>query len=466
MKNASLRDVIRNIENQSDYRFFFSDEVTDLNQRTQVDANGTIDQLLHTILSPYGLGYKMMENNLIIISPYESTEGLQQGAPITGTITDTDGEPVIGASIAVKGTGVGTVSDINGKFSIQAGPSATLVVSFVGYKTQEIAVKNQTNISIILAINENLLEETVVIGYGVQKKASLTGSVASVKGEQLQNVPTSNLTNALAGKLGGVTISQSAGGRPGNSSDITIRARGTWNSTAPLYVIDGVVRDSRAFDALDASSVESISVLKDASAASIYGSRAANGVILVQTKKGQSGQALVSYSGSVGFSDFTVLPKMESAMGHIAFTNDYEREFNVNPNSADIPLNDKWGVRYWPTIYKNGKDASGGYISGSVFADDEIEYYKTHDYNLLDEAWMTPITTNHAINISGGTDKVTYYAGATYYNESGAFKALDYTKYSMRGNLEAKIAKGLTAVLSINTDNSVDKGPNGFGGIT
>jgi TonB-linked SusC/RagA family outer membrane protein len=386
----------------------------------------------------------------------------QGGIAVTGTVTDETNTVLPGVNVTVKGTSIGVVSDPNGKFTITVpNEDATLQFSFVGYVSQELVVGAQTTIEVTLNEASTAINEVVVVGYGVQKKASLTGSVASVKGEQLQTVPTANLTNALAGRLGGVTVAQTSGGRPGNTSEITIRARGTWNSTAPLYVIDGVVRDVRAFDALDASAVENISVLKDASAASIYGSRAANGVILVQTKRGKSGQAVVSYAGSVGWSDFTILPKRETALQHIQFTNDYEREFNVNPNDAGYPYSQQWGVHYYPSIYKNNTNANDGYINTAVFSDDEIAHYKTHNYDLLKEAWMTPVTTNHAINISGGNDRLTYYAGVTYYNETGAFKSLDYSKYSVRGNLEAKITKGLTAVLSINTDQSIDKAPYG-----
>ncbi|KAA6343670.1 TonB-dependent receptor SusC, partial [termite gut metagenome] len=296
----------------------------------------------------------------------------------------------------------------------------------------------------------DLLDEVVVVGYGTQKKTSLTGSVSALKGDQLRNVPTSNLTNALAGKLAGVTVAQTSGGRPGNSSEITIRARGTWNNTAPLYVIDGVIRDARAFDALNGSEVEDISILKDASAASIYGARAANGVILVTTKKGQSGKPIISYSGSVSMANATLIPNRETGLQHIQFVNDYEMEFNQVQKAL-------------PNVYKNGVDASEGYINGNVFTDDERAYYANHDYNLLDDAWRTPITTNHAVNVSGGNESVKYFAGATYYNEEGAFKSLKYDKYTIRGSIEAKLNKNWTASLSFNADNSVDHRPHSPG---
>jgi TonB-linked SusC/RagA family outer membrane protein len=385
----------------------------------------------------------------------------QQNNVVTGVVADDTG-PVAGASVLVKGTNKGTVTDVNGKFILENVRNGDVVqISFLGYDTQDVLYKGQTTLAVTLTENTHALDEVVVVAYGTQKKTSLTGSVAAVSGDQLKALPTSNLTNALAGRLGGVTVSQNQGGRPGNSSAITIRARGTWNSTSPLFVIDGVVRDSRAFDVLDASEVESISVLKDASAASIYGARAANGVVLVQTKRGKEGKPVVAYSGSVGIGSFTLRPTRETAAQHIAFTNDYEREYNINPNTDNnIPLNSQWGFHYWPNTYKNGTDASGGYINGAVFTDDEIEYYKTHEYDLLNEAWQTPVTNNHAINVSGGNSYTSYFAGATYYNESGAFKSLHYDKFTVRGGIDTHILPGLKLSATVNTDNSVDTGPN------
>jgi TonB-linked SusC/RagA family outer membrane protein len=474
--NKTLQELFTEIEQKSEFIFLYNDNVMDLSKKVSVDGRKhTLPDILNKALEGTEVGYEIVDRQVIIYKAKEESQAAAtSGAPqqtdkkqIIGTVTDSQGEAIIGANVIEKGvTNNGAITDINGKFTLTVSPNATLVISYIGYKGQEIAVGNQTNLQITLLESSQGLDEVVVVAYGVQKKASLTGSVASIKGEQLQNVPTSNLTNALAGKLGGVTIAQNSGGRPGNSSELTIRARGTWNSTAPLYVIDGVVRDAEAFNVLDANVVESISVLKDASAASIYGSRAANGVILVQTKKGQSGQAVVSYSGSVGVSNFALLPERESTMQHIMFTNDYYREYDgTMPIDPRTPYSEKWGTRYYPNTYKNGVNADDGYFSTNIFTDDEIEYYKNpaNQHNLLDEAWKTPISTNHAVNISGGTDKVTYFAGATYYNETGAFKSLDYTKYSIRGNMEAKLAKGLTAGLAINTSNSTDNGPYGQG---
>jgi TonB-linked SusC/RagA family outer membrane protein len=284
--------------------------------------------------------------------------------------------------------------------------------------------------------------------------------VATVNPKDIRNIPVSNLSNALAGRLTGVTIRQGGGGRPGNAADVVIRARGTWNSTSPLYVIDGVAKNATDFNMLSANDVESISVLKDASTAAIYGSRAANGVILVTTKRGQTGRPVINYSGSVNVStDFAVLPQKETAAQRIAWINDAAREI-VNPNGNEAPYNSD-GYRYWPTIYR--EDGST-LISNAVFAPDEEEFYRNRgDYDLLKEAWNTPITTTHALSVSGGTETVRYFISGNYYDETGVFETLKYKKFSVRGNIDADIVHGLKAGLSINLNNSENSGPPGLG---
>jgi TonB-linked SusC/RagA family outer membrane protein len=349
------------------------------------------------------------------------------------------------------------VSDADGKFTLQVATGAVLQVSYVGFITQDVRVPASRSMSILLEEDAKALEEVVVIGYGTQKKVSLTGSVATVKPEDIRNISASNLSNALAGRLTGVTIKQSSGGRPGNASEIVIRARGTWNSTSPLYVIDGVAKGATEFNLLNPGDIESLSVLKDASTSAIYGARAANGVILVTTKKGQKGRPTITYSGSVNTAtDFTVLPQRETAAQRIAWINDRAREVDINPNSLYIPMNAD-GYRYWPTIYRE----DGSLINTSVFTPDEEEYYKTHSYDIMDDAWHMPVTNTHSLTLSGGTDNINYYIAGNYYDETGAFKSLTYSKYSVRGNIEANIAHGLKAGLNISLNNSENGGPPG-----
>jgi TonB-linked SusC/RagA family outer membrane protein len=386
-----------------------------------------------------------------------------QSGTVRGTVTDSSGEPLQGATITVKGTNNGVVSDASGNYQINnvTDNNAVLSVSFVGFVTKEITVGSQTVINVVLD-EDILLDEVVVIGYGTQKKASLTGSVATVNVNEIRAIPAGNLTTALAGRLTGVTIAQTSGGRPGNSAVTTVRSRGTWNSTAPLYVIDGVVRDERAFNVLNANDIETFSVLKDAAAATVYGSRAANGVFLITTKRGKEGKTQINYSGSVSIGSFAFEMERQSLESSIRMANNLQMEYRQGRKPTD-----DGSYVYAPmysSIYKNGVNESEGYINSNVLSDDEMAYYRrTGGYSTYDAIYQTPVTNNHSLNLSGGTDKVKYFAGASFYNEPGIAQALNYRKYSIRTNVDAKLAKNLTASLDLSTDYSLDSRPAGEG---
>ncbi len=218
----------------------------------------------------------------------QATSIVQQSSTVNGKITDANGEPIIGASVVIKGTTNGTITDFDGNFMLEVPAKATLVVSYVGYKTLEVSVNGKKTLNINLKEDTEMLDEVVVVGYGTQKKATLTGSVSQVGGEELKKVAATNLTNTLAGKTAGV-IANTRSGEPGeDNADILIRGKGTLGSTSPLIVVDGIA--DRSFSHLNPEDIESISILKDASAA-IYGARAANGVILVTTKRGTEGKS-------------------------------------------------------------------------------------------------------------------------------------------------------------------------------
>ena len=383
--------------------------------------------------------------------------GYAQQHSVTGAVSDAEG-PLAGVNVSVKGTTRGVSTGGDGRYTIDvAGEDAVLVFSYIGYVRQEIRVGGRSAIDVILTEDSKTLEEVVVVGYGVQKKVSLTGSVATLHTADIRDLASSNLVNTLAGRLSGVTIKQNSGGRPGNASSIVIRARGTWNSTEPLYVIDGVARDAAAFNMLGSGEIESLSVLKDASTSAIYGSRAANGVVLVTTRKGQAGRPVIEYSGSVSAgTGFSVLPHRETAAERIAWINDYNREALVNPNSMNIPYNVASGIRYWPTIFREDGVTP---INSSVFTPDEQEYYLNNPYDALNEIWSTPVTNTHTVSVSGGTERVRYFATGNYYDETGGIRTLTHNKFSVRGNVEAEIAHGLKAGLSIDLNNSNNNKP-------
>jgi TonB-linked SusC/RagA family outer membrane protein len=427
-QNVKLSYLFEEIEKQTKFTIAYDESTIDVNRIVSVDIkNQPLAQAMADILKGTNLTSRIQGNHILLVSA--SAQDNINKKIISGTVIDATGEAVIGANISEKGTKNGTASDVEGKFSLNVNPDAVLVVSYIGYTTKEVVVGSQTNLNITLSESNLDLNEVVVIGYGVQKKINLTGSVATINAAEIQAIPASNLTNALSGRLGGVTITQNQGGRPGNTSTLAVRGKGTWNNSDPLYVIDGVVRDKFAFDGLDANDIENLSVLKDGASGAIYGSRAANGVVLVTTKKGNIGKPTISYTGTIGMSDATKIPETENAYEHSMFINDYL-------TAEKVPTTD---FRY--------------------FTAEELEHLKTHSYKWMDIGWKDPVVNHHSLNVSGGNDRVRYFIGGSYYHETGSFSNFNYKKYNLRGNIEANITKDLIASLNLNTDIRDDRKP-------
>lgn len=420
--SVTIETLFAEIEKQTGDLVVYSN--SELNVKSTITLSkkkAKVSDMLNEVLKDSDLQYEYTNNYIVFSKKANETNVVQQTKKrkVTGTVLDRNGEAIIGASVQEKGTTNGTITDIDGHFALEVGDKATLVISYIGYISQNIAIGNKNVISATLQEDTKALDEVVVVGYGTQKKVNLTGSVASINSEVIENVPAANLSSALSGRLAGVNITQTAG-KPGGGSSLSIRADGTWNSTTPLYVIDGVVRDKFAFDGLDASEVESLSVLKDGASAAIYGSRAANGVILVNTKKGKQGKPTINYTGSIGIEEATKIPDMFNA---------YEQALYVNASlrNDQVPEGD--------TQY---------------YADDELEYLKNHSYDWIDETWKSPVVTRHSLNVNGGNDKVRYFIGGNYYYETGSFDNLNFKKYSIRSSVEANITKDLKASLSFN----------------
>lgn len=433
MNNATVEEVLNEIEAKSEFYFLYNNKLINVDRRVSVDVDAeNIESVLQNLFKGTDVVYRIADKQIVLsrkdLAQNTAIDGIQQSKVVTGTVVDPTGMPVIGANIMVKGTTNGTITDMDGNFSLEADKDAILVVSYIGFANQEIKVGNQSKLSIALKEDAEALDELVVVGYGTQKKVNLTGAVAAVNTDDIQDTPASSLSNALVGKIAGVLMTQS-GGKPGAGSSMTVRAQGTWNNTEPLYVIDGVIRDKFAFDGLDASEVANVSVLKDAASAAVYGARAANGVVLVTTKKGKIGKPVISYTGSIGISDATKIPETQNAYNQAVFINDNLRVENVDPSDA----------RY--------------------YTDDELAYFKTHSYNWLDEAWEQPLVTRHSLNVSGGNEKVRYFVGGSYYYETGSFENLSFKKYNLRSNIEANITEDLIASLNLNMDLRNDHKP-------
>ncbi|MFI1772416.1 SusC/RagA family TonB-linked outer membrane protein [Thalassobellus citreus] len=356
---------------------------------------------------------------------------------VSGAVLDVSGVPVPGVNVIEKGTNNGVVTDFDGNFNLSVKSNGTIVFSFIGMETQEIPVDGQTLINVTLKEDTEALDEVVVVGYGKQKREEVTGSVATVKMNEIEDLPVGNLSSALVGRVLGVSISGGES-RPGGSAQIVIRnpITGTdvtakdGSSTDPLYVIDGVVQinpdngrsDPTMFNNLDASEVESISFLKDASAA-IYGSRGAQGVVLVTTKRGKKGPAKFSYSGNFSISDETYRTKMLNAY-------EYGKAFNImnGPNGL--------GRTY---------DTSNPDNNQYFFSEKELEHFKTLNFNVLDDYWTTSGNQRHNINLTGGTDDATYFGGISYYTQDGNLGTLNYDKWSFRAGSNIRLAKGFNA---------------------
>lgn len=334
---------------------------------------------------------------------------------VTGVVLDSQGEPVVGANVFEKGEKTnGTITDIDGKFSLNVSDNATLVVSFVGFKNQEIAVKGRDKIDIRLADDSELLDEVVVVGYMTQKKGLVTGAVSSMKvDEKLNTLPTTSAGNILVGKLAGVSVS-TPNGLPGAAPSISIRTGSSWNDQNVTYVIDGVVRGGGDFNNLSPNEIEDITVLKDAASAAIYGSRSAGGVIIVTTKKGTRGKPVFNYS--------------------------YGYSIDTRTKNSDLTSGVEAAELYGRI---NGEADPAGW----AWSQEEIDHIRTINngwgYDQLDAVWRNPVTQTHNFSVNGGSEKVRYFGAASYVKQEGFLKPYTYDKYNIRMNVTADITKDL-----------------------
>ncbi|MFT4168179.1 MAG: TonB-dependent receptor [Dysgonomonas sp.] len=355
---------------------------------------------------------------LIILMSFIPLLAMSQTLTIKGVIKDVSGEPVVGASITETGTSNGIIADLDGNFTLKVSPKATLTISFMGYRTQTVSVAGKTSLSIILEEDTQLLGEVVVVGYGVQRKEAVTGSVASIKNEAIREVPASDITQALQGRIAGVDMSQTSS-KPGSSMQIRIRGTRSLNaSNDPLIVLDGIPFAGSMSD-INPNDIKSIDILKDASATAIYGSRGANGVLLITTNKGLVGaKAQVSYNGYVGLKTlFAKYPMMNS--DEFVKLREYANKFQ-NGVDEDNDVNTDWQ----DLLYKNS------------------------------------MVTNHDLSVLGGTEKGSYNFGVGYYRDESLLPSQNYTRYSMRGTLDQEVGKYLKFGFITNNNYAVSNGGN------
>lgn len=363
--------------------------------------------LLVGALASVGLSYT---TEALATSPNFAVNSVQQSKKVTGNVSDAEG-PIIGASVVEKGNaGNGTVTDLDGNFSLNVKPGATIVITYIGYQKQEIVVGNQSNFNVTMKTDDKTLEEVVVVGYGVQKKKLVTGSTIEVKGDDIQKMNTTQVLGALQSQTPGVNI-QAASGQPGDGFKISIRGAGTNGNTAPLYIIDGVAGD---INNLNPADIERIDVLKDAASCAIYGSAAANGVILVTTKQGKQGKIQVSYDANVGWANVYRMPKMLNAKQYMEVMD--QVRFNSGESSYD-----------WKSIM--GEDLYNSYMDGSNEGTNWVEAIRNKN----------AVTTSHSLNVTGGSDRSTFSMGAGYQYQDGVFGNVvksDYRRFTFRINSE------------------------------
>ncbi len=450
LKDQSVKDVLKLIENQTEIRFFYSDDLLAMNDLIDIKADDkNIIAVLDDLFLQSPLTFKAYENNLIVIIP----KNLLQQKRVTGIITDRSGSPLPGVNVRAAGTAVGVISGGDGRYSIDIPADAkVLVFSFVGMETSEISIGNQTEINVTLAESSIGLEEVVVVGYGTQRKSDITGSVVSVSNEQITAQPVSNVFQALQGKAAGVDITTAL--RPGELGSISIRgARSLTASNSPLYVVDGIpILSNSGIETLNEQDIESIEILKDASATAIYGSRGANGVVLVTTKRGTDGKFQLNYSGTytneqmVWRSDYMDVADFMEFSRWGAYYASYDSKtglYSRLPGNTPTLANDAT-INYFvaePTAWQNiQKGWEGGTWDPS----------KVETFDWLGVVTQPTYTQDHTLSASGGTKNMKAYGSIGFLDNQGTTKGQEYQRYTLRTNVELNPREWITFGAGVN----------------
>lgn len=451
VKNQSVRQALKEIERLSNYKFFYNNDLSSLDKKVSISAKDeSIESVMNKLLADTDISYKQDNNNLIVLtlkatSPKQTSNDLK----IKGTVVDETGQPVIGANIVVEGTTNGTISDLDGNFMLQVPEKADLRVSYIGYLDQKVKVGTNTTLRIVLKEDTQTLDEVIVVGYGTMKKSDITGSVASVRLDDLKQGASTSVDQMLLGKSAGVNVVQSSG-EPGGGFSVNIRGASSINGgVSPLYVIDGVPIDNsrpvsqgsivgfsdnrsprNPMSSINPADIESLEILKDASATAIYGSRGANGVILITTKSGKAEKMKVSYSGSVGIQSPSNKLDLLSAT-------DYKRVLNdIIDAGGDSEAN------------RVGDIANGGI--GTDWQDEVTR--------------QNAITHEHQLSFSGGNSKTFYYTSFNYVNQEGIVKNTSFERLGARLNLKSDINEHLKIGMNVTGSYMKDHFvANGFG---
>ncbi len=397
--NVTLKDALKEIERQSEFTFLYNDASIDVNQVITVNTNElTVKELLDAILDDKGIEYTIIDNQIVLT---RSAVNLQEKKTVTGVITDSEtGEGLPGVTILEKGTSNGTITDLDGNYTLSIAEDGILIISYVGYVTEEINVTGMNEVSITMIPDIISLEDVVVIGYGTIRKSDLTGAVASISAEEMQQSAVSGLDQALQGRTAGVSITANSGS-PGASPMVMIRGMGTITDPDPLFVVDGMPMSASAVGALNPGDIESTEILKDASAAAIYGSRAGNGVVLITTKKGKSGRTSVNFDAYTGIQSVTKTLDLVDATDFVTLRN----------------------------------------AAGQTWEDSSL--VSNTDWQA--EIFRPAAISNYQLSFLGGTENINYALSGSYFDQEGIIKGSDYKRYTFRINTSANIKPWVTA---------------------
>lgn len=411
VQNVTVKDAIEIVKKQSGYSFLIDTKDVDINKRVSVNLiDKPVSEILDLILEGQQVKYELKDGHIIISSAIIYPVRSEKNRSISGIVNDASGLPIVGATIVIKGTAIGTATNIDGAFFMNVPENAVLTVSYIGYLSQEVSVGNKNYFTISLKEHSQALDEVVVVGYGSVKKGNLTNAVTVVKSDVLENRPILTVTDALQGGVPGLSIVQS--GHPGSASSMQLRGATSLNASgSPLLLVDGVPSE---FNYLNMDDIESISVLKDAASAAIYGSRAAHGVILVTTKRGKKGKPTFRYNGYIGINTPTNMPEMVNSAEYARMRNESQR----NIGRADI----------------YSEDDIRKYASG----EDPDRYPNT---NWLDLMFQNSITTRHSIAATGGSESVKYYLSGGLDHQTGVIPEVKHDVFNVRSNVDVQVTK-------------------------
>ncbi|MDR2969794.1 MAG: TonB-dependent receptor [Tannerellaceae bacterium] len=421
MQNARTGDIIEEIEKQTDFLFLYAWKEIDLDRRTSLEArNQTVAEVLTSLFRNTDIVYAVEGTSILLMRNGESEKGLlsailqqQNRRQITGKVTDEQGEPLIGANVSVKGTTTGNITNVDGEFTLSVPEGAILAISYIGYVTQEVSCNDKTVLNIRLENDAYQLDEVVAIGFGSVKKVNLTGAVSALGTKEIEKLKVTQTSQLLAGIISGINVTQGSG-QPGfDGAYVRIRGLGTFSSAGnePLVLIDGI---SSSLNKINVNDIESISVLKDAASASIYGTRAANGVILIETKKGKEGKAGISYQGTFGFTRAARKAKIVDSRVYAEMYNDALVNAGGSPQYSEEEIV-KFQSGEDPDNYANKRHYDDLISSGSGFQ------------------------TNHHLSFAGGTENTSYMFSLSYMNQEGIVAKTNYKRYNVMFNVSSNI---------------------------